>query len=53
MIDYQSLNNLPEITFKSKTRPGVTELAKYIDEMKADLFMTLGVRPLRSTSKHL
>jgi len=38
MIDYQSLNNLPEISFKSKNRPGVTELAEYIDKMKADLF---------------
>ena len=38
MIDFQSLTNLPEINFKSKGRPELTELAGYIDHMKADLF---------------
>ena len=38
MIDFQSLNNLPEINFKAKDRPGLKELAGYIDKMKADLF---------------
>ena len=38
MIDYQNLNNLPEINFKSKGRPELAELADYIDHMKADLF---------------
>ena len=38
MIDYQNLTNLPEINFKSKGRPQLKELAKYIDNMKADLF---------------
>ena len=36
MIDFQSLNNLPEINFKSKERPALDELAKYIDHMKGD-----------------
>ena len=38
MIDYQNLTNLPEINFKSKGRPDLKELAKYIDHMKQDLF---------------
>ena len=38
MIDYQSLTNIPEITFKSKTKPALSELAEYIDHMKQDLF---------------
>ena len=38
MIDYQSLTNIPEITFKSKTKPALAELAGYIDHMKQDLF---------------
>ena len=38
MIDYQSLNNIPEINFKSKTKPAISELADYIDHMKQDLF---------------
>ena len=38
MIDYQSLNNIPEINFKSKTKPALAELADYIDHMKQDLF---------------
>tara|TARA_X000000950_G_scaffold207634_1_gene249703 strand:- start:803 stop:1333 length:531 start_codon:yes stop_codon:yes gene_type:complete len=38
MIDFQSLNNLPEINFKSKERPALDELAKYIDHMKKTLF---------------
>ena len=38
MIDFQSLSNLPEINFKSKGRPNIKELARYIDHMKAQLF---------------
>ena len=38
MIDFQSLNNLPEINFKAKDRPELKELASYIDHMKFDLF---------------
>jgi hypothetical protein len=38
MIDYQSLTNIPEINFKSKTKPAISELADYIDHMKQDLF---------------
>ena len=38
MIDYQSLSNLPEISFRSKERPALQELARYIDEMKSGLF---------------
>jgi hypothetical protein len=38
MIDYQNLNNIPEIHFKSKTKPALSELAEYIDHMKQDLF---------------
>jgi len=38
MIDYQNLTNIPEITFKSKTKPALSELAEYIDKMKQDLF---------------
>ena len=37
-MDFQNLNNLPEINFKSKGRPELKELAEYIDRMKADLF---------------
>ena len=38
MIDFQSLNNLPEINFKAKGNPDKTELARYIDHMKKQLF---------------
>ena len=38
MIDYQNLTNIPEITFKSKNKPALSELAEYIDQMKQDLF---------------
>ena len=38
MIDFQNLNNLAEINFKSKGPPQLKELAQYIDHMKADLF---------------
>ena len=38
MLDYQNLNNISEISFKSKTKPRVDELSKYIDTMKKDLF---------------
>ena len=40
MMDFQNLTNLPEINFKAKDRPGLKELADYIDAMKADLFNT-------------
>ena len=38
MIYYPSLENLPEINFKSKSRPKIKELALYIDHMKSQLF---------------
>ena len=38
MIDYQNLTNIPEINFKSKNKPALSELAEYIDHMKQDLF---------------
>ena len=38
MKHFQDLNNLPEINFKSKERPRLAELARYIDSMKKDLF---------------
>ena len=38
MTDFQNLNNLPEINFKSNGPPELKELAEYIDHMKADLF---------------
>ena len=38
MIDYQNLTNIPEINFRSKTKPALAELAEYIDHMKQDLF---------------
>ena len=38
MKHFQDLNNLPEINFKSKERPVLSELADYIDSMKKDLF---------------
>ena len=38
MINFQDLNNLAEINFKSKDRPELKELADYIDHMKQDLF---------------
>lgn len=50
MIDYQSLTNLPEINFKSKGRPELSELADYIDTMKADLFND---RWSQATKKHI
>jgi len=50
MIDYQNLTNLPEITFKSKGRPELKELADYIDRMKADLFDN---RWSQATKKHI
>ena len=50
MIDYQNLTNLPEITFKSKGRPELKELADYIDSMKADLFND---RWSQVTKKHI
>ena len=50
MIDYQNLTNLPEINFKSKGRPGLEELADYIDRMKADLF---DGRWSQATKKHI
>ena len=50
MIDFQDLNNLPEINFKAKERPELKELASYIDKMKADLFKD---RWSQSTKKHI
>ena len=50
MIDYQSLTNIPEITFKSKTKPALSELAEYIDHMKQDLFDD---RWSQGTKKHI
>tara|TARA_R100000008_G_C3573657_1_gene163819 strand:+ start:183 stop:713 length:531 start_codon:yes stop_codon:yes gene_type:complete len=50
MIDFQSLNNLPEINFKAKDRPELKELADYIDKMKADLFED---RWSQATKKHI
>jgi hypothetical protein len=50
MIDYQSLNNIPEINFKSKTKPAISELADYIDHMKQDLFDD---RWSQATKKHI
>jgi len=38
MIDYQNLTNIPEINFKSRIKPALSELAEYIDHMKQDLF---------------
>ena len=50
MIDFQSLTNLPEINFKAKDRPGLKELANYIDKMKADLFND---KWSQATKKHI
>jgi hypothetical protein len=50
MIDFQSLNNLPEINFKAKDRPELNELADYIDKMKADLF---DKKWSQATKKHI
>ena len=50
MIDFQNLNNLAEINFKSKERPALTELAEYIDHMKATLFED---RWSQTTKKHI
>jgi len=50
MIDYQNLTNIPEITFKSKTKPALSELAEYIDHMKQDLF---DERWSQGTKKHI
>ena len=38
MLNFQNLNNLPEINFRSKERPPLDELAKYINNLKKDLF---------------
>ena len=38
MNNFQNLDNLAEITFKSKDKPELKELANYIDHMKKDLF---------------
>jgi hypothetical protein len=50
MIDYLSLTNIPEINFKSKTKPALKELANYIDHMKQDLFDD---RWSQGTKKHI
>ena len=49
-MDFQNLNNLPEINFKAKDRPGIEELAEYIDKMKQDLFDD---RWSQATKKHI
>ena len=49
-MDLQNLNNLPEINFKAKDRPGIKELAGYIDKMKQDLFDD---RWSQATKKHI
>ena len=38
MLNFQNLNNLHEINFKSKERPPLDEIAKYINNLKKDLF---------------
>ena len=50
MQHFQDLNNLPEINFKSKDRPVLSELADYIDKMKKDLFDD---RWSQATKKHI
>jgi uncharacterized protein (DUF2461 family) len=50
MIDYQNLTNIPEINFKSKTKPAIKELANYIDHMKQDLF---NEKWSQGTKKHI
>ena len=50
MIDFQSLSNLPEITFKAKDKPILKELADHIDHMKAELFND---RWSQATKKHI
>ena len=50
MIDYQNLTNIPEINFRSKTKPALSELAEYIDHMKQDLFDD---RWSQGTKKHI
>ena len=50
MIDFQNLTNLPEINFKSKARPSLSELSTYIDHMKATLFED---RWSQTTKKHI
>ena len=50
MIDFQNLTNLAEINFKSKDKPGLKELADYIDHMKQDLFAD---KWSQATKKHI
>ena len=50
MIYYPSLDNLPEINFKSKDVPSLEELADYIDTMKKSLFET---HWSQATKKHI
>ena len=50
MKHFKDLNNLPEISFKSKERPALEELANYIDRMKQDLFDD---RWSQATKKHI
>lgn len=49
-MDYQNLNNLSEINFKSKGTPSLNELAEYIDMIKQDLFKD---RWSQATKKHI
>ena len=50
MNDFQNLTNLPEITFKSKGKPQLAELARYVDHMKQSLFDD---QWSHSTKKHI
>jgi len=50
MNDFQNLTNLPEINFKSKGKPQLTELAQYVDNMKQSLF---DERWSHATKKHI
>tara|TARA_B100000085_G_C18509985_1_gene499217 strand:+ start:738 stop:1262 length:525 start_codon:yes stop_codon:yes gene_type:complete len=38
MNNFENLTNLPDITFKSKGKPQLAELARYVDHMKQSLF---------------
>ena len=49
-MDYQNLNNLPEINFKAKGKPNLLELSKYIDHMKTQLFNDIWSQ---ATKKHI
>lgn len=50
MNNFKNLTNLPEITFKSKGKPQLAELARYVDHMKQSLFDD---QWSHSTKKHI